>query len=119
MAEQNSGHPLEGWIDGEIRKVMIRLILLRKISAKRTYTYEILKELGKFPIVKHFDKAQFKSSIYNAISGLQREGYIKVQDVSGGSPKKYFTLTPKGRRALADARKNFGAAMRRMVRILG
>jgi DNA-binding PadR family transcriptional regulator len=116
----HEGHPFGALVNNEIRRVMLRLIILRKISEKRTYSYEIVKQLSAYPQRKAFgNRARFKNTVYNTIAGLHRDGYIAAQrSRSGKVAKVYFTLTPKGRKALSEARKAFGTAISSMRRIL-
>lgn len=114
------GHPFGAWINIEIRRLMLRLIILRRIGEKRTYPYDILKGLSATPMHKMFpNSARFKNTVYNTISSLHREGYINShRSTSGKVTKIYFTLTPKGKNTLVQAKRTFKSAMVQMAKIL-
>ncbi|MEM2714986.1 MAG: helix-turn-helix transcriptional regulator, partial [Candidatus Bathyarchaeia archaeon] len=59
------------------------------ISRKKTYGYEIWKELGR---------VMTKAAIYQHLNDLRNRGLISVQVKDG---RKYFTITQRGRRVLA------------------
>ncbi|MBS7624533.1 threonine synthase [Candidatus Bathyarchaeota archaeon] len=63
--------------------------ILRIISRKKTYGYEIWKELGR---------VMTKAAIYQHLNDLRNRGLISVQVKDG---RKYFTITQRGRRVLA------------------
>jgi len=62
--------------------------ILRIIARKRTYGYEIWKELGK---------SMTRAAIYQHLNDLRSRGLITVQVKNG---RKYFTITQRGRRVL-------------------
>lgn len=62
--------------------------VLRIISKKKTYGYEIWKELGK---------TMTKTAVYQHLNELRNKGLISVQTKNG---RKYFTITQRGRRVL-------------------
>ncbi|MEM1508034.1 MAG: threonine synthase [Candidatus Bathyarchaeia archaeon] len=63
--------------------------ILRIIARKKTYGYEIWKELGK---------TMTKAAIYQHLNDLRSRGLISVQVKNG---RKYFTITQRGRKVLA------------------
>lgn len=62
--------------------------ILRIISKKKTYGYEIWKELGK---------TMTRTAIYQHLNELQSKGLITIR-VEGG--RKYFSITERGKRIL-------------------
>jgi len=62
--------------------------ILRIIANKKTYGYEIWKEMGKI---------MTKAAIYQHLNDLKNKGLISVQVKNG---RKYFTITQRGRRVL-------------------
>ncbi|MEM2027028.1 MAG: threonine synthase [Candidatus Bathyarchaeia archaeon] len=63
--------------------------ILRIIARRRTYGYEIWKELGK---------TMTKAAIYQHLNDLRNRGLISVQVKNG---RKYFTITQRGKKVLA------------------
>ena len=62
--------------------------ILRIISKKKTYGYEIWKELGK---------TMTRTAVYQHLNELQNRGLIAIH-VEGG--RKYFSITQRGKRVL-------------------
>ncbi|MCX8171010.1 MAG: pyridoxal-phosphate dependent enzyme, partial [Candidatus Bathyarchaeota archaeon] len=63
--------------------------ILRIISRRKTYGYEIWKEMGKI---------MTKAAVYQHLNDLRNRGLISVLMKDG---RKYFTITQRGRRVLA------------------
>jgi threonine synthase len=62
--------------------------MLRMISKKKTYGYEIWKDLGK---------TMTRAAVYQHLNDLKSKGLISVQIKDG---RKYFTITQRGKRML-------------------
>jgi len=62
--------------------------ILRLIAKKKTYGYEIWKNLGKI---------MTKAAVYQHLNELQNRGLISVQIKNG---RKYFVITQRGKRVL-------------------
>lgn len=62
--------------------------ILRVIARKKTYGYEIWKDIGK---------TMTKAAIYQHLNDLRNRGLISVQVKDG---RKYFAITQRGRRVL-------------------
>lgn len=62
--------------------------ILRIISKKKTYGYEIWKQLGK---------TMTRTAIYQHLNELQNKGLITIHAEGG---RKYFSITQRGRRIL-------------------
>ena len=110
-----------GFMSKGLRQFVIKAILLVKISRKRTYSYELMKELLVTVKARHIDTdmLKLKNEVYNSIASLERAGFIKSStDSSWGKTRKYYALTPKGRSALRTMRKTIHDTVRGMSQIL-
>lgn len=96
-------------IGKEPKRMILRVRILQRIHLGRTYSYEIVKEFSKSGLAS-FIGPTLKNDIYNTISMLEKNGYIKAKGtVEHGRAKKYFTLTSKGAATLRAAKKAFNA----------
>ena len=110
-----------GFMGKGLRQFVIKAVLLVKISRKRTYSYELMKELLVTVKARHIDTdmLKLKNEVYNSIASLERAGFIRSStDSSWGKTRKYYVLTPKGRSALRTMRKTIHDTVRDMSQIL-
>ena len=84
---------LDKWKSQIVRGTLEYCILLM-LSRKTCYGYEVLRELGMYPMV-----ASTESTVYPLLRRLQRDGFLQSvwQDSAEGlPPRKYYSLTPAG-----------------------
>jgi DNA-binding PadR family transcriptional regulator len=110
------------YITKDMRRMILKIFLLKKISKERTYAYSILKDIMRMMRRSHH-KLDFglgiKNELYNTINTLQNAGYIKMEvEVEGNRIKKYYTITPLGRRVLKDANVIFKRTVRQLQGLL-
>ncbi|HVB38778.1 MAG TPA: helix-turn-helix transcriptional regulator [Vicinamibacterales bacterium] len=83
--------------DRELLKGSIGLLILRLLSLRDMYGYEIILEAGR-----RSDQAfQFKEgTLYPALHHLERQGHLRSDWRIGdnGRRRKYYGLTAKGRK---------------------
>jgi PadR family transcriptional regulator PadR len=97
----------------ELLKGSTESLLLSLISRQPTYGYKIIKELGKMSN-GYF---QFKEgTLYPALHRLEKAGLLqgKWQRLPSGQERRYYYITPKGQKALAERLavwQNFSAAV--------
>jgi PadR family transcriptional regulator PadR len=80
------------------------LLLLGLLADREMYGYELLSELRK----RSDDVIDLpEGTVYPALRRLERQGLIggRWVDVGSGPRRRYYSLTPKGQRALASGRK--------------
>ena len=81
-------------MDTQLKKGVLEMCVLIRLSKKDMYGYEIMKVIQSvFPEV-------YDGSIYTILRRIRGEGYIEtyMKDVpSGGPPRKYYRITPSGR----------------------
>lgn len=80
-----------------IRKGLLEFVILKIVSADKVYVADILKRLTGT------DFATQEGTLYPLLSRLRREQLVDYdwQESSAGPPRKYYTLTQRGRQQLA------------------
>lgn len=92
--------------DRELLKGSISLLILKLLSERDMYGYEIIQEAAR----RSSDAFQFKEgTLYPALHQLHRRGYLRSEWRVGdnGRERKYYGLTPKGRKAAEERRRNW------------
>jgi DNA-binding PadR family transcriptional regulator len=94
------------FLNKDMKKTMLKLRILRRISKSDVNSYALLNELEDH---KHFarffeNKTDMKNEVYNTINSLENSAYIKsTKKIENGRLKNYYTLTPKGKFLLKSA----------------
>ncbi|MGC8572043.1 MAG: PadR family transcriptional regulator [Candidatus Micrarchaeia archaeon] len=105
------------YFKNELKRMLIKIFILKIIKKKKIYSYALIKEISKHEHFKHFvNSEEIKNDVYNAVSALEKEGYIKVSNKKDHI--KYYEITKKGNDALTEINKNFKEAWRRMRQII-
>ena len=85
----------------QLRKGSTPLLILSVLAANKMYGYQIMRELeqrseGYFTMTA--------ALLYPALHQLDADGLVKSewQDGQGKRRRKYYTITPKGRKALTS-----------------
>lgn len=86
----------------QLRKGSTPLLLLSALTAEKMYGYQIMRELeqrseGYFTMTA--------ALLYPALHQLEADGLVKSewQEGQGKRRRKYYTITPKGRKALTSS----------------
>ena len=81
----------------QLKKGVLDLVVLSKISEKDTYGYDIYQEINK-------NLGISESTIYPILRKLTKEGLCDtyLRESSGGPPRKYFKISRKGISRLGD-----------------
>ena len=81
-----------------IRKGLLEFLVLTIISARTVYVADILKRLSAT------DFATQEGTLYPLLSKLRREGLVNYewQESESGPPRKYYGLTPAGKKHLSE-----------------
>ncbi|HEY9114667.1 MAG TPA: PadR family transcriptional regulator [Bacteroidales bacterium] len=82
----------------QMRKGVLELCILSIISDAEVYTSDILTSL------KNADLLVVEGTIYPLLTRLKNEGILSYrwEESTGGPPRKYFSLTEKGKTELAE-----------------
>jgi PadR family transcriptional regulator, regulatory protein PadR len=105
-------------IDSQFLKGSIGLLLLNLLSRTEMYGYEILEEAAR----RSANAFEFKEgTLYPALHQLERKGQIKSEwrRAENGRERKYYSLTPKGRKAAAEYEKQWHQLTGAIATILG
>jgi len=85
----------------QMRRGILEFCILLIISKGQIYANEILKELKKADLIV------VEGTIYPMLSRLKNSGLLKYdwEESKSGPPRKYYSLTPKGRTFLSELKK--------------
>jgi PadR family transcriptional regulator len=92
--------------DRELLKGSIALLILKLLSERDMYGYEIIQETAR----RSGDAFQFKEgTLYPALHQLHRRGYLRSEWRIGpnGRDRKYYGLTAKGRKAAVEGQRSW------------
>ena len=81
-----------------IRKGLLEFLVLKIISTREMYVADMLERLSTTEFTTQ------EGTLYPLLSKLRREGLVDYswQESDAGPPRKYYTLTAKGRSHLAE-----------------
>jgi PadR family transcriptional regulator PadR len=81
-----------------IRKGLLEFLILRIVAADTVYAADILKRLSAT------DFATQEGTLYPLLSKMRRDGLLDYewQESDAGPPRKYYSLTAKGKSQLAE-----------------
>jgi DNA-binding PadR family transcriptional regulator len=108
----------ENYITRGYRNEVLKLILLRHLSEKEGYPYDLFKKMQKRKI--WFLRGVVKSDFYNALNSLEKHGYIKGKIIIRGShARKNYTVTADGRRIVKAAKMAMIKSLGDITRMMG
>ena len=86
--------PMEKW-EVQLRKGSLELAILASLWDGRQYGLEILRELER-----DSELVLSEGTVYPLLSRLKADGLLESEwvEAEGGHPRKYYRLTPAGRR---------------------
>jgi PadR family transcriptional regulator PadR len=91
----------------ELKKGTVQLGILALLEEGRRYGFEVIEQLrgrsGGYLDLK-------EGTLYPALHRLEKQGLLKAEWVieeGGAPPRKYYSITPAGRRSLEDARREW------------
>lgn len=95
MADTSQIYNVEN-TQSQMRKGFLEFPVLLIIGAKPTYAPDILKQLKKA------DLLVVEGTLYPLLSRLKRYGLVEYvwQESTGGPPRKMYTVTKEGKKAL-------------------
>src|ERR1700730_17767693 len=81
-----------------IRKGLLEFLILKIVSTREMYVAEMLERLGRTEF------ATQEGTLYPLLSKLRRDGLVDYvgKESDAGPPRKYYTLTSKGKAQLAE-----------------
>ncbi len=89
---------IDGWIT-QMRKGLLEYCVLLALRPGESYGYEIVQALKRME-----DLSVSESTVYPILARLRSEQLLKSRDVpsASGPPRRYFSLTPRGKIRLAE-----------------
>lgn len=93
-------------IDRELLKGSISLLLLKLLSERDMYGYEIIQECTR----RSNGAFTFKEgTLYPALHQLERRRYVRAewQVADNGRERKYYALTTKGKKAARENQRSW------------
>jgi PadR family transcriptional regulator PadR len=86
----------DNWVV-QVRKGVIELCILRTLATRERYGYELVKELSEVPGL-----GLTEGTLYPLLSRLRVSGLVntRLEESAAGPARKYYSLTPEGRRTL-------------------
>jgi PadR family transcriptional regulator, regulatory protein PadR len=87
--------PADGLVS-QMRRGALEYCVMALIVKTPRYAFELIDALGKVGLLTT------EGTLYPLLSRLRRDGQVKTEwrESSGGPPRRYYELTPDGRRAL-------------------
>ncbi len=104
----------------QLRKGSLELAILASLGRReRLYGLEIVRELSRVPGL-----AVPEGTVYPLLARLRSEGWLEAEwvEADAGHPRKYYRLTPTGRRHLFELERSwrsFAAGLGRLLDPLG
>lgn len=99
-------HTVYCTMDRELLKGSIALLILTLLGEREMYGYEIIQEAAR----RSRDAFQFKEgTLYPALHALEQRGLLRSEwrVAENGRERKYYGLTPAGRRAAQSSTKDW------------
>ena len=104
-------------INKELSKGSHELILLKLLSRKDMYGYQLIQEMA---LLSEDVFRMSQGSLYPFLPALEDRGLIEsYAQPENGRERRYYRLTAAGRQALADKEEQWSVYVRAMGRILG
>lgn len=107
---------IEEW-KSQIKRGTLEFGILGMIDRRARYGYEIITELSGWPIL-----AAKESTVYPLLRRLLKEEYLSSfwQDAAEGlPPRKYYSITDKGREYLAAMEKEWNNLLKALSELKG
>lgn len=91
---------MDNTITRDLFRAFVRVHVLHHAAEEPIFGLEMIEEL------RRHGYSMGPGTLYPILHGLENAGCLRSrQDVVNGKVRKYYTATPRGRRALAEARK--------------
>lgn len=89
----------------QLRRGVLQFCVLALLRDGERYAFELVREL-----CDAHGLVTSEGTIYPLLSRLRREGWVNTvwKESDSGPPRRYYTLTAKGRRALAEFAAEWG-----------
>ena len=104
-------------MDRELKRGTLEMVMLKLLSAREMYGYEIISALQERSDGEFLLK---DGTLYPLLYRLEQGGYIKPrwEEQERGVPRKYYRITPSGARQLDALTKEWQAFSAAVAHIL-
>src|SRR5579862_5321164 len=104
--------------DREFLTGTVGVLILSLLTERAMYGYEMLQEAERRSARTFHLK---EGTLYPALHQMERAGVLKAtwRESAAGRPRKYYSLTAKGRRQAASKRRQWAAISAAMRAIVG
>lgn len=104
--------------DREFLTGTVGVLILSLLAEREMYAYEMLQEADRRSAQTFRLK---EGTLYPALHQMERSGILKARWLDGpsGRPRKYYSLTAKGKRQAASKRRQWASISAAMRAILG
>ncbi len=102
----------------DLRRGSIKVLVLSLLAEEAMYGYQIAKELER----RSEGYFGFKEgTLYPLLHRLEKEGLVRGewQVVEKGPSRKYYSVTPEGRKVLERSAAEWATFSQRLLKILG
>ncbi len=113
----SSGGDLGVPVSRELLKGSIALLILKLLSERDRYGYEIIQEAAR----RTENAFEFKEgTLYPALHQLEKRGYLRSEWrlANNGKQRKYYGLTAAGRKAASQSQKDWAIFTRTVNAVL-
>ncbi len=89
---------MKSWIT-QLRKGLLEFCVLNVVNQGETYGYEIVQNLKILQ-----ELAISEGTVYPILSRLRKEGLLGIRALPSpnGPPRRYFSLTPEGKKRIQE-----------------
>jgi DNA-binding PadR family transcriptional regulator len=101
---------MDDHISLEMRRIILKGMILKIIGEKPTYGYEIIREVERRTNGRWTPSP---GSIYPALDSLESMGWIRSEE---SERRKLYTITPKGRAALERLKEKWREQVQEITR---
>ncbi len=101
---------MNGQMDKEMRRIILKAMVLKIIGEKPTHGYDIIKEVERRTNGRW---APSPGSVYPALDDLEAKGWITCEEAER---RKLYTITPKGKEALGRFKAKWMEYIREMTK---
>jgi PadR family transcriptional regulator PadR len=100
--------------NAQMRKGVIELCVLSVISDKEVYTSDILSSMKEAELIV------VEGTVYPLLTRLKNEGMLKYkwEESTSGPPRKYYSLTEEGIKALEELTNNWNSLNKSVNKLL-
>jgi len=100
-------------MDTQLKKGVMELCVLSLLAHRDFYGYELVSEISKAIEIS-------EGTIYPLLRRMRDDGQVKtyLQESTEGPPRKYYTLTDRGRSVSVDLEQDWKGFVRSVNRIL-